>query len=75
MQKGKYYYSMVVFLLAVAKSYAIRCYQGKDLPLLLVLASFVASMLFYYRSDQAFGAVLNEDPDLYRTSKLNMWHQ
>ena len=60
---------MVVLLLAVLKFYALKCYQGKDLPLLLVLASFVASMLFYYRSDQAFGAVLNEDPELYMTSK------
>ena len=60
---------MVVFLLAVVKSYAIRCYQGKDLPLLLVLASVVASMLFSYMSDQALGAVLSENPELYMTSK------
>ena len=60
---------MVVLLLAVLEYYALKCYQGKDLPLLSVLASVVASMSFFYMLDQALGAVLSEDPRLYMTSK------
>ena len=37
--------------------YALKCYQGKDLPLLSVLVSVVVSMLFFYMLDQALHCI------------------